>query len=109
LWKTVSEKCASINGMGKKLSKKEEGEVVTKGYLRDYLDEVLESKNYITKDYFEERLESTINKALEKQSKDFYQHMDALIEQQLHSLQTFMETMDDRYVLRKEWLMYKRS
>jgi hypothetical protein len=95
--------------MRKKLSQKERDEAVTKGFLEDYLDEVLESKNYITKDYFEERLESTITKALEKQSKDFYQHMDALIEHQLHSLQTFMESMDDRYVLRKEWLRYKRS
>ena len=99
----------------KKLSQKERNEVVTKGFLVDYLDKVLdekleskleskleeklESKNYVTKEYLEDRLD----KSLTKQSKDFYQHMEALIEHQLHSIQTFMESMDDRYVLRREW------
>lgn len=50
----------------RKLSKKERGEVVTKGYLEDagmvtkdffvdYLEKTLESKNYVTKDYLENR------------------------------------------------------
>jgi hypothetical protein len=86
--------------MKKKLSQKEREEVVTKGYLSD----VLEERNYITKDYFEEHLESTINKALEKQSKEFYQHMEALMEHQMNQLQVFMEHMDEQYVLRREWV-----
>lgn len=100
--------------MEKKISKKEREEVVTKGFLVDYLDskdyitkDYLDSQNYVTKDYFETRLESTINKALEKQSKEFYRHMEALMEHHMHSLQVFMENMDERYVLRKEWLSYK--
>ncbi len=71
--------------MIKKLSKKERGEIVTKGFLEDY---------------FEDRL----NIALEKQSKEFRQYIDTMIEYQLNSIQTFMENMDERYVLRKEWL-----
>ena len=41
--------------MKKKLSQKERGEVVTKGFLEDYLDKTLESKNYVTKDYLESK------------------------------------------------------
>jgi hypothetical protein len=48
--------------MKKKLSQKERGEVVTKGFLKDYLDsknyitkDYLDSKNYITKDYLDSK------------------------------------------------------
>ncbi len=78
--------------MIKKLSKKERGEIVTKGFLEDYLNDVLEF---------------TINNALEKQSKEFRQYIDTMIEYQLNSIQTFMENMDERYVLRREWLDQK--
>ena len=74
--------------MIKKLSKKEREEIVTKGFLEDY---------------FEDRL----NIALEKQSKEFRQYIDTMIEYQLNSIQTFMENMDERYVLRREWMDQK--
>lgn len=44
--------------MNKKLTKKEREEVVTKGYLNDYL----ESQNYVTKQYLDEKLENYVTK-----------------------------------------------
>jgi hypothetical protein len=96
--------------MKKKLSQKEREETVTKGFLSDCLEDTVTKgflsdclKDYVTKDYLTE----TINNAMEKQAKDFYQHMDALMEHHMHMLQVFMENMDDRYVLRKEWLVHR--
>jgi len=66
--------------MSKKLSKKERGETVTKGYLNDYLDI-----------------------RLKQQSQELRDHVDVLIEHQTHQLETFFEGLDDRYVLRREW------
>lgn len=63
-----------------KISQKERGEVVTKGFLKDYLDI-----------------------RLKEQTLDFKQHLESLMEHQMHQLEILMEQMDDRYVLRKEW------
>lgn len=109
----------------RKLSQKEQEEVVTKGFLVEYLEktleEKLESKNYVTKDYLEEVLESKnyitkdyldsknyitkdyFEEGLNKQSADFRQHLESLMEHQMDQLQVFMEQMDNRYVLRREW------
>lgn len=75
------------------MSQKEREELVNKGYLED----VLESKNYVTKEYLDQRLII--------QSQDFRQHLDSLMEHQMHQLQVFIEQMDERYVLRREWKM----
>lgn len=86
------------------ISQKEREEVVTKGFLSDYLD----SKNYITEDYLDKRLEIYVTKdyldvRLQEQTTEFKQYMEALMEHHMHQLQVFIEHMDDRYVLRREW------
>ena len=93
--------------MKKKLSQKEREEVVTKGFLSDYLDsknyitkDYLDSKNYITKDYLEDYLDMRFK----KQTLEFKQYLDSLMEHQMHQLQILMEQMDERYVLRREWI-----
>ncbi len=89
-----------------KLSKKESKEIVTKGFLVNYLEQVLESKNYITKDYLESRNYITkdyFEDRLTKQSAEFRQYIESLMEHQVHQLQVLIEQMDDRYVLRREW------
>ena len=70
----------------KKLSQKEREEVATKGFLEDH---------YVTKYYLDMRLK--------EQLLDFRQHLDTLMEHQMHQLQVLMEQMDERYVLRREW------
>jgi len=98
--------------MKKELSQKEREEVVTKGFLVDYLDK----KEYITRPVLEEILEKKLepyvtkdylDKRMKEQSADFRQHLDSLIEHHMNQLQIFMESMDERYVLRREWNMSK--
>ncbi len=86
----------------KKLSQKEREEVLTKGFLIDNkyltlrtLDEIMDPKNRITKEQLESKL-----KLLKD---DARQHIESLMEHQMHQLQVLMEQMDERYVLRKEW------
>ena len=75
--------------MNKKLSQKEREESVTKGFLEDYLG------IYVTKDYLDIRLK--------EQTLDFKQHLNSLMEHQMHQLEILMEQMDERYMLRREW------
>lgn len=66
--------------MNKKLSQKEREESVTKGFLEEHLDI-----------------------RFKEQTLDFKQHLDSLMEHQMHQLEILMEQMDERYVLRREW------
>ena len=90
--------------MKKKLSQKERGEVVTKGFLigNKYvtlktLDEIMDPKNRITR----EQVQNKLNLMKD----DSRQYLEALMEHQMNQLQTLIEQMDERYVLRKEWEM----
>ena len=78
--------------MSKKLFKKEKGELVTKGYLNDCLDERFTE--------FKKEFRKEINE-------DFERHVGALIEHYIDQLQAMFEGLDDRYVLRKEWNLAK--
>lgn len=69
--------------MSKKLSKKERGEVVTKGYYYDTLEEIL-------------------NKRLSELRVEFRGDVETLMEHQTHQLQSIFEGFDERYVLKKE-------
>lgn len=81
-----------------KLNPNERGDLVTKGFLEDYLDDYFDEKlePYVTKDY--------LDKKLKEQSSEFRQYIDTMIGYQIHQIQIFMEQMDERYVLRKEWI-----
>lgn len=87
MWKTPKRACDSIYLTMKKLTSKQRNEPVTKGFLID--------NGYVTKDY--------LDKKLKEQSRDFRQHLESLMEHQMDQLQIFMEQMDERYVLRREW------
>lgn len=86
----------------KKLSSKERGEVVTRGFLIDNkyltlktLDEIMDPKNRITREQVENKLKLL--------SDDARQYLETLMEHQMNQLQILMEQMDERYVLRREW------
>jgi CRISPR/Cas system type I-B associated protein Csh2 (Cas7 group RAMP superfamily) len=88
--------------MSKKLSKKERGEVVTKGYLHDVLDDKLrnyvtkdymESKNYVTKDYLDERF----IKFRKEINKDFAHHTGVLMEDNHDTIKTLIEAFENRF------------
>ena len=96
----------------KKLTPKQRNELVTKGSLSDFLvgneyitrkilEDTLNKKlePYVTKDYLDQRLK--------EQSSEFLQRLESLMEHQMNQLQIFMEQMDERYVLRKEWWALK--
>lgn len=72
------------------ITEAERSETVNKGFLVDYLDEVLDSK-------------------LEEQLKHIDQRIETLMEHQVHQLQVILESLDDRYVLRQEWLASRGS
>ena len=76
----------------KKLSQKEREELVTKGFLEDCFDI-----------RFEELSKKLTKEITTEISADFRQHLDSLMEHQMHQLEVLMEQMDDRYVLRREW------
>ncbi|MEY4440639.1 MAG: hypothetical protein RLY49_265 [Candidatus Parcubacteria bacterium] len=106
MWKTCKMKCDSIYILMKKLTPKQRKEVVTKGFLFDNkyltlktLDEIMDPKNRVTREQVEEKLSLL--------SDDLRQHLEALMEHQMHQLQVLMEQMDERYVLRREWNMAK--
>jgi hypothetical protein len=93
--------------MKKKLSKKEEGEVVTKGYLqeyidsknfvtKDYLDKTLESKNYVTKDWALEMFESFEKRITEELKQDFRNHTGALMEFHAHQNKLIIDALLSR-------------
>jgi hypothetical protein len=94
--------------MRKKLSQKERKEPVDKGFLVDYVDEVLESKNYVTKDYLESCLESknyvtkdwatdmfeTFEKRIDKRIEEsFGHHMRAIMEENRHYFNSIIEIL----------------
>ncbi len=81
--------------MRSRFTKAEREEVVTKGFLVDYLDD------YVTKDYLDE--------VLREQTNHIEQRIEVLMENQMHQLQILFETMDERYVLRREWLASQGS
>jgi hypothetical protein len=88
----------------KKLTPKQREETVTKGFLYE--------QNFVTKEYLDKKLEPYVtkeylDKKLKEQSAEFRQHIDTLIEHQLDQIQIFMEQMDKRYVLRREWNVLK--
>lgn len=91
MWKTCKMKCDSIYIFMKKLTPKQREEVVTKGFLYE--------QNFVTKEY--------LDKKLKEQSAEFRHYIDTLIEHQLDQIQIFMEQMDERYVLRREWNIVK--
>jgi hypothetical protein len=104
MWKARKMKCANMYIFMKKLTPKQRGEAVTKGFLVDNeyvtkssLEEILENKlkPYVTKDYLDIKLR--------EQSAEFRQHVESLMEHQINQIQIFMEQMDERYVLRREW------
>ncbi|MCB9806110.1 hypothetical protein H6775_03045 [Candidatus Nomurabacteria bacterium] len=84
----------------KKLSKKEREEVVTKGYLVDYLEsqnyitkEYLESKNYVTKDYLEDKFAHYFGLI----SEDFTQKITVAIEGLEIRLDAKFARIDERF------------
>ena len=90
----------------KKLTSKQRNEPVTKGFLVDHkyltiktLEELMDPKNYVTKESLEQKLSLLSNESR--------QHLEALVEHQMHQLQIFMEQMDERYVLRRELKMFR--
>lgn len=89
----------------KKLSKKERGEVVTKGYLEDQeyvTNSYLKAQDYVTKSYLNEVLDKRFEEFRKEINKDFKYHIDVLIEHQKDQLQVLLEGLDNRYVLRSE-------
>jgi len=85
--------------MKKKLSQKERNEVVTKGFLIDNnfvtesrLEEILDSKNYVTKDWAQEMFE-TFQKIIRE---DFAQQTGALIEAFRHENRLVVEALESR-------------
>jgi hypothetical protein len=90
--------------MNKKLSTKERGETVTKGFLVDYLEtkeyvtvsrleEILDSKNYVTKDYLEQTLDTRFNAF----QKDMHQHLNALMEHNREQTLILIEAFQGRF------------
>ena len=90
--------------MKRKLSQKERGEVVTKGFLedyidskdfvtKDYLDQVLESKNYVTKNYLHQTLEETFSKYRQENRR----HLEALMEDYHQRVYPLVELFDARF------------
>lgn len=89
--------------MKKKLSQKERGEVVTKGFLEDYLDKTLESKNYVTKDYLTQQNFVTKDWALDMSEtfekrivEEFRNHTGALMEFHAHQNQLIVDALVSR-------------
>ena len=71
--------------MKKKLSQKEREEVVTKGFLEDYLD----SKDYATKAHVQE--------IFNYYQSDMKHHIDSLIERQHDYFRAIIETLEGRF------------
>lgn len=89
--------------MNKKLSQKERGEVVTKGFLEDYLD----SKNYITRDYLDSKdyaTRSHVDSIFNYYQSDMKHHIDSLIEQQHDYFRAIIETLEGRFERNEERL-----
>ncbi len=82
--------------MKKKLSKKEREEVVTKGFLEDYL----ESRNYITKEYLDSKDYATkahVQEIFNYYQSDMKHHIDSLIERQHDYFRAIIETLEGRF------------
>lgn len=82
--------------MEKKLSTNEREEVVTKGYLEDFMEsrqyvtkEYMESKQYVTKDYLDDRLD--------KHQKEYFTHIEALMEDYHGRMYTLVELFERRF------------
>ena len=71
--------------MKKKLSKKTREEVVTKGFLEDYLD----SKDYATK--------SHVDSIFNYYQSDMKHHIDSLIERQHDYFRAIIEVLEGRF------------
>jgi hypothetical protein len=86
----------------KKLTKKERGEVVTKGYLFDSLDE----RDYVTKDFlmnefkpqFKNELKTELIEELQIVINDsFARHIQALMEDNHATIMTLIESFENRF------------
>jgi hypothetical protein len=89
----------SIGVMKKRLSPKERKEAVTKGFLEDVgyiteqrLEEILESKNYVTKDWAQDMFE-TFQKSI---TDEFSRQTGALIEAFRHENRLVIESLESR-------------
>lgn len=68
------------------------------------LDEPVTKRFLIENEFITRKtLEEILDIRFEKHSREFRQYLETLMEHQMHQLQVFMEHLDDRYVLRKEW------
>lgn len=95
--------------MSEKLSQKQRGEIVTKGYLHDLLDEkdyvtkeylnnLLESKNYVTKEFLMGEFKTTFRNELEIFVEDsFKRHVNALMEDDRDTVMTLIEVFQNRF------------
>lgn len=78
--------------MKEKLSQKEKGEIVTKGYLGEYI----ESKDFATRDYVLEMFEVFEKRITQEFKQEFKQHTSALMEFQSHQTQLIIEALLSR-------------
>lgn len=103
LWKSGFFGCAKMYVMQKKLSLKERKEPVTKGFLADFLadneyitrtslEEILDSKNYATKEYVFDMFTS-FRKLI---NEDFGHHTQSLIEMIRHENRLIVESIMSR-------------
>lgn len=94
----------------RKLSQKERNEPVTKGFLvdneyvtRSSLEEILDSKNYATKDYiyemlesFEKKIQISFDQKINEIQRDNRQHLETILEYMDQKLDIFLEKVDAR-------------
>ncbi len=87
------------------LSQKERGELVTKGYFHDTLEEVLESKNYATNDRLDMVIEEVASLKVEvtESREESLRHMSALMEDNRHQISLLIEAFEARF----EWIECK--
>ncbi len=88
LWKSRFFECAMLEVMKKELSQKERNETVNKGYFHDTLEEVLDSKDYVTKDWAQDMFE-----VYRKENREYFE---ALMEQNRNNLQAIVEVFDSK-------------
>jgi len=99
LWKSQFLIVLCLEVMKKKLSQKERSEVVSKGFLEDYL----ESKNYVTKDWaykmfetFEKRILTSFDEKINQVQKENRQYFETLLEYMDEKFNIFLEKVDAR-------------
>jgi hypothetical protein len=82
--------------MLKKLTQKEREEFVTKGHLEDQnfvTKQYLQDQNFVTKDYLNEVLECRF----EKSQKEYFAHLQALMEDYHGRIYTLVELFEARF------------